>query len=130
MPLDRENGEKLEAIPGAHVVIPTEILAGLSNVMADYEVWDGIRKVKGRRTLFADAVVHAFESFAKAGSLSRSPFDDEDMLVQVYPDLGKVAVLFQRRIRGEDHYAWRAYELPQPLIGALLERAGKPRSIH
>lgn len=128
MPLDRENGEKIEGLDGLHVVVPTNALSEMTNLLTETPTKGGVLK----QPVFEDAAARARQAFAKAGSLispSRS-FDDEDILVQVYPSDSRVVVIFQRKVAAEEMFFWRSYDLPRPVVEALLERAGKAQRVH
>ena len=129
MPLDRENGETLgglRAVP--HVVVETRLLANLTNFMCEYTPKKKFMTANAKRAarpVFADAVANAIEAFAAKGALRPIRFGDDDVLVQVYPGDLKVAVIFQRRIAGTVYYAPSYYDLPKPVLDALLEASGK-----
>jgi len=129
MPLDRENGEVLNGLKASvHVAIPSRLLAALTRYRCEYQ---GKRKFyaasqkKPTRPVFDDAVANAIEAFAAKGALRPIRFNDEDVVVQVYPKDLKVAVIFQRSIAGTVYYAPSYYDLPKPVLDALLEAAGK-----
>lgn len=128
MPLDRENGEKIEGLEGFHVVVQTSVLSEMTNLLTETPTNGGVLK----QPVFEDAAAHARQAFAKAGSLinpSRT-FDDEDVLVQVYPNESRVVVLFQRKVASKEMFFWRSYDLPRPVVESLLERAGKAQQVH
>lgn len=128
MPLNRETGERLEGLEGQHIVIDYRKLAGMTNLLTEYKVKKKFGYAKKMRTLFDDAVAHAVEAFKEAGALYPVRIDDEDVLVQVYPSEFVVAVIFQRKIAGNDHYVTRTYDLPPPVISDLVE--GKKVVMH
>jgi hypothetical protein len=121
MPLNRESGERLEGLNGQHIVIDYHRLAEMTNLLTEYKVKKKFGYATKQRTLFDDAVAHAVDAFKEAGALYPVRIDDEDVLVQVYPSERVVAVLFQRKIAGNDHYVTRLYDLPPPIIKDLLE---------
>ena len=129
MPLDRENGEVLDGLmAGGHIAIAARHLAGLSNYRAEYTrkaKFMAATAKKATRPVFEDAVDNAIKAFAAKGALHPIRFDEDDVLVQVYPKDRKLAVIFQRAIAGEVHYAPSYYDLPKPVLDALLEAAGK-----
>ena len=128
MPLDRTNGEVLDGLPASmHIVVAARELANLSNVLTPYTVKSKFRTIQKVRPVFDDAVAHALEAFKAAGALSPVRFDEDSVLVQVYPKDRKVAVIFQRTIAGKDHYLTRIYDLPPPVIESLLATVPKIR---
>lgn len=129
MPLDRSNGEVLDGLmAGAHVTIPPRLLANMSNLKTEYTPkakFITTTMKKAVRPVFDDAVANAIKAFADKGALRPIRFNDDDVVVQVYPKDLKVAVIFQRKIAGEVYYAPSYYDLPKPALDALLEAAGK-----
>jgi hypothetical protein len=129
MPLDRHNGEVLDGLmAGAHVVIEARHLASLSNYHTEYQgkhKFIAASTKKPTRPVFDDAVANAIAAFADKGALHPVRFNEDDVVVQVYPKDLKVAVIFQRAIAGEVHYAPSYYDLPKPVLDALLEASGK-----
>ena len=127
MPLDRVNGEVLDGLPASmHIVVNARHLASLSQLTTTYKIKNkkfGYRSA--RRPVFDDAVAHALEAFKAAGALFPVRFDEDDVLVQVYPKDFKVAIVFQRRIAGADQYVSRVYDLPAPVMSSLLATTGK-----
>lgn len=121
MPFDRTNGERLEGLHSQHVVIDYRKLAGMTNLLTEYKVKKKFGYGTKMRTLFDDAVAHAVEAFKEAGALFPVRIDDEDVLVQVYPSEFVVAIVFQRKIAGQEYFVSRTYDLPPPVISDLLE---------
>ena len=132
MPLDRSNGEVLDGLKAStHVTIPPRLLAELSNYRTEYQPkarpgkFISASAKKLSRSVFDDAVAKAIDAFAAKGAMRPIRFDEDDVLVQVYPGDMKVAVIFQRAIAGVVHYAPLYYELPKPILDSLLSAAGK-----
>lgn len=131
MPLDREHGEVFDGLSaGPHVVIAARHLAALSNYRTEFippnAKFVTASMKKPSRPVYADAVAKAAEAFKAKGAMVPIRFDDEDVLVQVYPKDGMLAVTFQRSIAGVVHYTTPlAYPLPPPVLEALLAAAGK-----
>ena len=129
MPLDRDNGEHLAGLNASgHVVIEPRLLAQLTNYRTEYapaKKFITANMQKPTRAVFDDAVANAIEAFAAKGALRPIRFDEDDVVVQVYPRDLKVAVIFQRSIAGTVHYAPSYYDCPKPVLDALLEAAGK-----
>lgn len=130
MPLDQINGEVLDGLPVTrHIPIPARLLADLSNLRTEYTPpttkFVHARMRKATRPVFDDAVANAIAAFAAKGALRPIRFDEDDVLVQVYPHDFKVAVIFQRKIAGQVHYATSYYDLPKPVLDTLLQGAGR-----
>ena len=130
MPLDRDNGEVLAGLnAGLHVAIPPRALASLTQYRTEYVpptakfITASTRKAS--RPVFDDAVANALAAFKAKGALSPVRFDEDDVLVQAYPKDLKLAVIVQRSIAGVVHYAPSYYDLPKPVLDALLAAAGK-----
>ena len=129
MPLDKQHGEVLDGFDGsAHIVIPHRHLAEMTNLLVPY-MKPGTGKFKrpkeAVRPLFDDAMATAAQRFAEAGALLPLTHDESAILCQVYPKDGKLAIIVTRQIKGEDYFVTRTYDLPQPIIEALLANAGK-----
>ena len=130
MPLDRVNGEVLDGLmAGAHVIIQPRHLAALSNYRCEYAPkqakFVAASRKKPSRPVFDDAVANAIHAFKAKGALAPVRFGEDDVVVQVYPKDLKLAVIFQRSIAGAVHYAPSYYDLPKPVLDALLAAAGK-----
>jgi hypothetical protein len=129
MPLDRANGEVLGGLNASqHIVVPPRHLAALTRYRTEYAPkakFVTARARKPSRPVFEDAVANAIEAFAAKGALRPIRFDDEDVLVQVFPKDLKLAVVFQRRIAGTVYYAPSYYDCPKPVLDALVAAAGK-----
>lgn len=121
MPFDPVRGERLEGLEGQYIVIDYRKLADMTNLLTEYKVKKKFGYATKHRTLFDDAVAHAVEAFKEAGALYPVRIDDEDVIVQVYPSEGVVAVVFQRRIAGQEYFVPRTYNLPPAVISDLLE---------
>ena len=131
MSLDRANGEVLDGLPASmYVRVEARELANLTNVKTECKIKKKFGFRTAQRPIFDDAVAFAIEGFASAGALRPIRFDEDDVLVQVYPKDMKVAVIFQRRVAGEDWYVSRVYDLPKPVIESLLEKSGKAPREH
>lgn len=118
---------------GAHITIPPRLLAGMSHLQTEYTpktkfITASARKLT--RSVFEDAVANALQAFKDQGALSPVRFDEDDVVVQVYPKDLKVAVIFQRLIVGEVYFSHSFYDLPKPALDALLEAAGKKHREH
>lgn len=129
MPFDASRGETIEGF-GSFVIVEPRALANLDNLRTSYVTMTGSkfkRRVVKHRSVFDDAVASAIEAFAAAGALRPIRFDEDDVLVQIYPVEKKVAVIFQRSIAGKDHYVTRTYDLPPPLCDDLMSQSrGRP----
>jgi hypothetical protein len=131
MSFDRTHGEALDGLERSlHVVVPARLLASMDNLKTPYKIPGKFRARIGTRPIFDDAVANAIEAFAEAGALRPIRFDEDDVLVQVYPKDSKVAIMFQRRIVDKDHYVTRLYDLPQPVLDDLLKAAGGKTAQH
>ena len=131
MPLDRINGEVLDGLPASmHIVIETRHLAAMDNVLVEYQAPGKFRSTTKRRPIFDDAVAYAIDGFAAAGAMLPVLLDESGILVQVYPKEGKVAVVFLRSIAGKEHFVVRDYDLPPPVMQALLATTGKKHREH
>jgi hypothetical protein len=131
MPLDRENGERFENLKaGMHVVIEPRILANMTGYKSEYTPKRNFMtadraKEKIELPVFDVAVKQAIDAFKEEGALFPVRFDEDDVLVQVYPKDMKLAVSFQRRIAGKVRYSNSFFDLPKPVLDQLLEAAGK-----
>jgi hypothetical protein len=114
-------GERLDGLDGPFVPIDYRRLAAMTNLQTEYKVKKKFGYATKTRTLFDDAVAHAVDAFKEAGALYPVRIDDEDVLVQVYPSDRVVAVLFQRKIAGQEYFVTRTYDLPPPVISDLLD---------
>lgn len=104
MPLDRTNGERIEGLEAPHVVVPN---------------------VKWRETdMFNTAATNAARAFMKAGYPIIPTFDDEQVLTQEYPTLGRLVFVFQMRIKGDEMLYPYVFALPPEMI-ANLRAAGQ-----
>lgn len=154
MPLDRTNGEPIDDRPrdpatlevtgpgffaGArYVVIEPADLFSL-DIRVPYELPVAPGKFRsfsnpkmGRRHIFEDVGEIAGEHFIREGAfvgVRGLLIEEDDILVQVYPELLKVVVLVQRTIRGQEQVAQIVYPRegvwPPDLIRAILDGAGK-----
>lgn len=126
MPLDCTNGEVIDGYVGSmHVVVSARALAEMPNLQTEYQAKRKFGTVTKRRSVFEDAVAHALDAYRAAGALYPIRFDDDDVLVQVYPKQKQVAVMFQRMVAGKEMFVTRFYDLPQPVVDSLLSTAGK-----
>ena len=129
MALDIENGETFTNLrAGPHVVIPPRLVAGLSNYTTEYarkSKFVTSSAKKAYRPVFDDAVAKAGEYFLKRGALAPVRFNEDDVLVQAYPSDLKLAVVFRRSIAGTVELCSLFYDLPKPVLDALIEAAGK-----
>ena len=136
MPLDREHGERFEGLKaGMHVVIEPRILAGMTNYKSEYTPKRNFMTVdrakeKIELPVFDVAVKQAIDAFRAKGAMFPIRFDETAVLVQAYPRDLKLAVTFQRSIAGEVHYATSFFDLPKPVLDALLEASGKKHFEH
>ncbi len=79
--------------------------------------------------LFEQAAEHAFAAFRQSGSMSIKHFDEDEVLVQEYPQKRKLAFLFCRKIQGNVHYYPFVYDLPDEMI-AELRNMGRWSHVH
>jgi len=100
MPLDKTKGEEIEGLGSAYVVAP------LSK-------WIDT-------PLIEMAAQHAAEAYIKAGAMVPISFNEEDILIQEYYRDAKIAVVFQRRVRGEEMLYPYVFDLPHDLIAELV----------
>lgn len=130
MPLNREHGEVLDGLPDgmnaqAFVVIEPRVVANLTRYQTEYEpkTTKFIRRNarKPSRPVFEDAVAFAIDAFKAKGALFPVRFDEDDVLVQAYPQELKIIITFQRDIAGLTHYVTRHYPCPAPVMQALIE---------
>ena len=103
-----------------YVLIEPRALANLDNLKTKYQVRSQFRVQTKVRSVFDDAVAGAIEAFAAQGAIRPIRFDEESVLVQVYPTEKKVAVVFQRMVAGKEYFFTRSYDLPQPVLESLL----------
>jgi hypothetical protein len=152
MPLDRVNGEIIDdrkRDPATHEVAGPGVLYGAKfeviepehlfshDIRVEYEPAGAkfrsrTKRKTGYRHIGEDVAALAGQHFVDLGAvvpIRGLRFDDDDFLVQVYPDLLKVAVLVQRMIGGEEKMVTLVYPpegvWPPALITSLLEAAGK-----
>ena len=151
MPLDRLNGEPFDDRPrndageptgpglfyGARYIViePTDLFR--HDIRVEFEPRNQkFRPVGTRRRYFRhildDVIESAGEFFVSRGALvpmKGLALNEDDMLVQVYPDLLKVVVHVQRWIGGKEETAMIQYPrdgvLQPALIKTVLEGAGK-----
>jgi hypothetical protein len=100
--LDMINGELLGDLGSDYRVVP-------------HEKWIDTN-------LFTEAGGRAAAAFVASGAIQ--PITFEQILVQEYPDSGRVAFLFSRRISGKWHYAPVVLALA-PHVIAELQMAGR-----
>jgi hypothetical protein len=147
VPLDRENGEKIAAAEMAgcdYVVIePGDLFSHDIRVAYEPPTLPGKFRSRSKRKvayrhIVDDVADEAAAHFIAEGAIADSRglrIDEDDILVQVYPQLLKVVVLVQRMIAGKEHFAQLVYPKegvwPPELIRALIEPAGqKMPSVH
>ena len=153
MPLDRVNGERIDDRPrnpatdevtgpgvlyGARfeVIEPEHLFSHDIRVAYEPPVAPGkfrplSRRRKAYRHIGEDVAIEAGRLLVAMGAivpLRGMRFDEEDILVQVYPDALKVAVLVQRMIGGEERMVRLIYPpddvWPPQLVNTLLTAAG------
>lgn len=132
MPLDRINGEVLDGLPPSpHIALDFKHLAALSNYTTSYEdapkfKLPGAEYAKKKRPVYEDALARAEAAFLAKGALAPIRFDNSGILVQVYPKLDMLFVIFMRPIAGVEHFhVSDPYHAPPPLVLSLLAEAGK-----
>lgn len=131
MPLDRRNGEVLDGLPPSpHIQLDFKHLAALSNYTVAYDAAPKFRLVgvdyTKKRPVYEDALAGAEQAFLSKGALAPVKFDNSGILVQVYPKLSMLFVIFMRPIAGEEYYhVSNPYHAPQPVMLSLLAEAGK-----
>lgn len=104
MPLDREKGEVLGDLGTDYIVVP-------------FSKWAGTG-------LPEDAAKRAVAAFREAGALYPIEISEADVLIQEYPRLHKVVFLFQRKIKGVEHFYNFTFDLPPKMV-AELRATGK-----
>jgi hypothetical protein len=131
MPLDRTNGEVLDGLPPSpHITFDFKHLASLSNYTTSYEdapkfKLPGVNYTK-KRPVYEDALAKAEAAFLASGALAPVRFDNSGILVQVYPKLDMLFVIFMRRVAGEERYhVSDPYHAPLPIVLSLLSAAGR-----
>lgn len=150
MPLDRVNGERIDdrrhdPVAGAaaggelygarYEVIEPRHLFG-HDIRVEYELPTRFRSRTRRKTahrhIGEDVAIMAGQRFLEMGAfvpIGGMRFNEDDFLIQVYPDLLKVAVLVQRQVACEEKLVTLVYPRdgvwPPQLIRTLLEAAGK-----
>lgn len=97
--LNRVTGELIESLGPGHVVAPLSRWADTS--------------------LFEEAADRAAAVFHKAGAILPITWDEEDILVQEYPQLHKLAFIFARRIAGKARYHVAVIALPPSTVAEL-----------
>lgn len=99
MALDRKKGEIIEGLGSQFRIVPNG---------------------KWRETkLFEEAATRAAAAFLKSGAMWPITFDEDDVLIQEYPADRKIAVLFVKKIRGQEAlYPW-VWELPDAAVQEL-----------
>lgn len=108
MPLDRDKGEIIGDL-GAHYFV------------APFERW-------AETPMFAEAYYNAIEAFRASGAVGTPRITQEQVLIQEYPDLNKLAFLFQARIKGKEHFYPYVFSLPGNMVASLrlAGRWGRP----
>ena len=137
MPLDRHNGEVLDGLPPSpHIPLDFKHLAALSNYTVTYEAAPKFKlagvSYSKKRPVYEDALARAEEAFLAKGALAPVKFDNSGILVQVYPKMDMLFVIFMRPIAGAEYYhVSDPYHAPPPVILSLLAEAGKkmPREL-
>ena len=131
MPLDRRRGEVLDGLPPSpHIPLDFKHLAALSNYTVTYDAAPkfrlaGVNYTK-KRPVYEDALARAEEAFLAKGALAPVKFDSSGILVQVYPKLDMLFVIFMRPIAGEEYYhVSDPYHAPLPVVASLLAEAGR-----
>lgn len=100
MPLDKVKGEQIGGLGHVYRVVPA---------------------AKWRMTsLFESAATAAEEAFTRSGALAPITFDEEEVLVQEYPKAAKLAFVFCKRIRGNEHFYPFVFDLPPQMIADLI----------
>lgn len=134
MPLDRVNGEHFGGLRASgHIVVNARDVAALTGYTTEYTrqgKFISANQKKPTRSVFDDAVANAIDAFADKGALRPIRFDEDDVVAQVYPCDMKLAIAFQRRIAGAVYYSTSYYDLPKPVLDALLANRGKAVSKH
>lgn len=99
MPLDTDKGEDVAGLGSEYLVCKT----------AD---WCG-------SPFFEAASDAARDAFQASGCILPPRFKTEDVLVQAYPGANKLLFLFQRRIKGEDHFYPYVFDLEPKTVTQL-----------
>lgn len=98
-PLDRHKGEVIGALGHGYRVVP------LSNWMD---------------TPFPNlACERAVKAFRRKGALEPIRFRDEDIVVQEYPAEGRLAFVFQRKVRGKLLFSTIVIKFPDETVRSL-----------
>lgn len=99
MSLDKTRGEVIDGLGHAFRVVPNA-------------KWRDSK-------LFEQAATKASEVFIRAGALWPVSFDDAEVIMQEYPAERTLAMVFAKKIRGNEHlYPW-VWELPIEMIKEL-----------
>ena len=107
MPLDKHKGELIGYLGDDYVVVP----------LAQW----------GDTPLYRQAEDAAAAAFMASGAIVPFSFDDHDVVVQEYPRKHKLAFLFQKRIKGKEHFYPYVFDLPPQVVTelALVGRWGR-----
>lgn len=99
MPLDREKGEVIGDL-------------GSDYIIGKIETW-------APTDMFVVAYSNAIDAFIACGAVPPISIKPEDVMIQEYPSLNKLAFLFQRRIAGKEHFYPFVFDLPMQMIRDL-----------
>lgn len=99
MSLDTKRGETLEGLTGPYRVVPAR-------------KWFETR-------LFDEAAGEAAKKFRAAGWPLAVTFDEDQVLIQEYPQTNQLAMVFHMKIKGQDQFYVHVYALPPEMIANL-----------
>lgn len=119
MPLNRDAGERIEGMSDKFRIAPLAKWRELTGIQVPYQVPTKFRPKTAYRPMVDDAFETARKAFADAGALVPVVINENDVLVQEYPDERAVVFVFRRVIAGQEMFVTRKYDLDDKLIGFL-----------
>lgn len=106
--LDRVNGEEIGKLGRQFHIDP---LAKWSDTV----LWD-------------EAIKKAKAAFLKKGALLPIVFDEQSVLIQVYPAQGRIAFIFARKVAGAEHFLPVVMQLDPSAVNQLKMAGRWPMS--